>query len=297
MTASALAAELEVTARTIYRDLEALSAAGIPVYAESGPGGGCQLVEGYRTPLTGLSVDEAGALLILGVPGPLRDLGLEPPLQAAQRRVRAATRLPNVGVTVHLDMPRWFHAREDTSHLPVLAKSIGNRRRVRVTYAGGSGTEKRQRLGPLGIVNKAGAWYLVAELSGRVRVFRVARIGSVRVLEETFERPSDFDLVTFWEAWSADFETSRPRIDVVVRASPEAFDAMPEVFGEAVRPALSGASDPDADGWRQLVLTFEHEAAAVQRLAGFGGRIEIQSPETVRARLVETAAAILDRYQ
>lgn len=117
------------------------------------------------------------------------------------------------------------------------------------------------------------------------------------VLAVAFPRPSDFDLVTFWEAWSADFETSRPRVDVVVRASPEAVDAMPELFGEAVRRALSEASAPDADGWRQLVLTFEHEAAAVQRLAGFAGQVEIQSPEKVRTRLVETAAAILDRYR
>jgi predicted DNA-binding transcriptional regulator YafY len=296
MTASALAAELEVTVRTIYRDLEALGAAGIPVYAESGPGGGCQLVEGYRTPLTGLTNEEAAALLILGVPTALRDVGLGPPLQAAHRRLNDATRGPRTEVTVHLDMPRWFHATEETTHLPQLADGIRRRHRVAVTHSRDGQATKSRELQPLGIVNKAGAWYLVSSAGERVIVLRVARIRTVRVLDTTFRRPKSFDLVAFWGAWSTDFETSRPHIDVVVYASPDALATMPEVFGDAARQALRDASEPDASGWRHITLRFEHDAAAISRLAGFGSEVEIKSPPRHRAHIVDTATAILSRY-
>ena len=296
MTASALAAELEVTVRTIYRDLEALGAAGIPVYAESGPGGGCQLVEGYRTPLTGLTNDEAAALLILGVPTALRDVGLGPSLQAAHRRLNDATRGPRTEVTVHLDMPRWFHTTEETTHLPQLADSIRSRHRVAVTHSRDGRATTSRELQPLGIVNKAGAWYLVSDAAERVIVLRVARIRAIRVLETTFRRPKSFDLVAFWDAWSKDFETSRPRIEVVIHASPDALASMPEVFGDAAHPALGDASEQDARGWRHVTLRFEHDAAAISRLAGFGSEVEIKSPLRLRAHIIDTATAILNRY-
>ena len=296
MTAAALAAELEVTVRTIYRDMEALSSAGIPVYAEPGPGGGCQLLDGYRTPLTGLTSDEAAAMLVLGVPAPLRDLGLEAPLQGALQQVRAASRLPPTGATVHLDMPRWFHHREDTTHLPTLAASIADRTRVAIVYGTGERARKRREVAPLGIVNKAGVWYLVAQSAKRVNVYRVARIRTLRRLGSTFDRPHDFDLVPFWEAWSADFETTRPHILVIVRASPEAKSSMPEVFGDAVLPTLAAGGPDDPDGWSDVTLSFENEIAAAYRLAGFGGLIEVRFPDSVRTRLVATATETLRRH-
>lgn len=292
MTAAALATELEVSIRTIYRDLDALSAAGVPVYAEPGHGGGYQLLAGYRTPLTGLSAEEAAALLILGVPQPLRDLGLGPSMQAAHRRVRAAAGMAgDDGPHVHLDMPRWFHTQEATPHLPTLADAISRRRRLVITYR----DSRSHDLEPLGLVNKAGVWYLVAGLAAeRTAVFRVARITSVDVVDAAFERPAAFDLVAFWEARSADFEASRPRVEVMVRASPRALSVMPEVFGEAVRPGLEAAGAPDPAGWRRVTLTFESVEAAAHRLAGFGGLVEVEWPLGVRERLVATAQATLD---
>lgn len=296
-TAAVLAAELEVSVRTIYRDLEALSVAGIPVYTEAGPGGGCQLIEGYRTPLTGLTTDEAAALLILGVPAPLRDLGLEARLQSAHGRVRAASGLPIHDVTVHLDMPRWFHAREHTAHLPAIAANIETRRRLDLQYDGASGGSRHHRVDPIGIVNKAGVWYLVTRIAQRFIVFRIARIRSLTTLDETFDRPSDFDLAAYWDAWSAEFEASRPRAEVALRASPDAIAALPEIFGDAVQTALAAAGDPDRHGWRSLTLTFESEGAAVYRLAGFGGLIEVTSPDSIRARLLETATLTVALYR
>src|SRR4051812_24706192 len=160
VTAARLAEELEVSVRTIYRDIEALGNAGVPVFAEAGPGGGCQLLPGYRSPLDALSRDEVSALLILGVPAPLRELGLDAAVAAAQRRVQQAA-APRTSVPerlVHLDMPRWFHPREETPHLPALARAVQQRLVTHTSYGGDGARVRRRRLEPLGLVNKAGVW-------------------------------------------------------------------------------------------------------------------------------------------
>jgi predicted DNA-binding transcriptional regulator YafY len=192
---------------------------------------------------------------------------------------------------------------------------IGYRRGAR---DGDRGAESSRVIRPLGLVNKAGTWYVVAaeqareaggDAGGEERrtaggagggdpaVFRVGRVSSALVLPDPFTRPPDFDLAAFWSRWSASFMTSRPRLEVRVRASAEAIAVFPEVFGDAVRPALDAAPPADERGFRDVALTFEHEAAAVQRLAGFGGWVEVLSPPALRARLVTTARELLGRYQ
>jgi predicted DNA-binding transcriptional regulator YafY len=293
-TARALAAELGVSVRTVYRDLEALGAAGVPVVTEPGPGGGCRLMDGYRFPLRGLRPDEAEALLILGVPAALRELGLEAALTAAHRQIRVTAGLP-AATLVHLDMPRWFGGQEEVPCLRELALAVRQGRKLALTYRSGRGDGERRVVGPLGLVNKAGTWYLVAE-TGDVRVFRAGRVSGARVLPEAFERPAGFDLAAFWARWSAEFAASRPRLQVRVAASPQALAVFPEVFGLAVMPALEAAPPPDAGGWRVLTLSFEHEAAAVHRLAGFGDQVDVLDPPAVRARLLAVAREILGRY-
>jgi predicted DNA-binding transcriptional regulator YafY len=306
-TAQAIAAELEVSVRTVYRDLEALVAAGVPVLTESGPGGGCRLMEGYRFPLRGLSPDEAEALLILGVPGVLRELGLDAALDAAQRQIRVTAGGPDLisgAALVHLDMPRWFGSQEDVPCLRDLARALRSGRRLALGYRapGDVGDAEVRVVGPLGLVNKAGLWYLVAAPADRgddrpaVRVFRVARIASARPLAGPFERPAGFELAAFWRQWSAEFEASRPRLPVTLRASPRALAILGEVFGQAAGPALAAALPPDEHGWRVLTLSFEHERAAAHRLAGFGDQVEVLAPPSVRAGLVATARRILGRY-
>jgi predicted DNA-binding transcriptional regulator YafY len=333
MSAGGIAAELEVSVRTVYRDLAALSAAGVPVVAEPGPGGGCWLLEGYRFPLRGLSPAEAEALLVLGVPAALAELGLADALTAAHRKISVTAGLragegaagaagagaagalgAGVGAgagpaLVHLDMPRWFHGREDVPHLRTLAEALRQRRRVRLGYQRGVGGAGSTRVvDPLGLVNKAGIWYLVASAAGReaadggaaedvAAVYRAGRITAARVLPEPCDRPRDFDLAAFWDRWSASFVTSRPKVEVRVRAAPAALALFGEVFGDAVHAALDAAPPPDAQGCREVTLSFEHEAAAAHRLAGFGGTVEVLSPAAVRTRLVETARHILERYQ
>ncbi|MGH2364569.1 MAG: helix-turn-helix transcriptional regulator [Chloroflexota bacterium] len=295
MTALALATELEVSVRTVYRDLDALSTAGVPVFTETGPRGGCQLIEGYRAPLTGLSPEEASALLILGLPEPVQELGLGPALSAAHARVRGAMGSSSTAAPtrVHLDMPRWFHAREAVPHLPLLAEAVHGRLQVGMAY--GQGPERIVH--PLGLVNKSGVWYLVAVAdSESVRVYRVGRISAARLLNEQFQRPPGFDLPVFWRAWSAEFEASLPRIPVVLRVSPEAFTILPELFGDAAGPAMAAAGPPECDGSRTLTLTFEHEKAAAFRLAGFGDTVEVVSPGSVRNQIVAIAHGTIRRY-
>jgi predicted DNA-binding transcriptional regulator YafY len=137
---------------------------------------------------------------------------------------------------------------------------------------------------------------VAATRGSRVSVFRAGRIGAARILDEPFERPADFELAGFWDRWSAEFTTSRPRLPVRLRASPQALATFGEVFGDDARPALDAAEPPDEHGWRTLTLSFEHELAAAHRLAGFGGRVEVLSPPSVRALLAATAQGILDRY-
>ena len=305
VTAAALARELEVSVRTVYRDLAALSAAGVPVLTESGPGGGCALLDGYRFPLRGLRPEEAEALLILGVPSALGELGLDGAAAAAHRKIRvtAGQREPDGGgspALVHLDMPRWFRGNEQVPHLRTLAEALRRHRRLAIAYqpadsAGRSAATRK--VGPLGLVNKAGTWYLVATSSGgRVSVFRAGRIASATILDEPSDRPADFDLALFWDRWSAEFTTSRPRLPVRLRASPQALAAFGEIFGDDARPVLDAAGPPDELGWQAVTLSFEHELAAAYRLAGFGGLVEVLSPPSVRTLLVAAAQGILDRY-
>ena len=307
VTGRALAAELGVSVRTVYRDLEALGAAGVPVITESGPGGGCRLMDGYRFPLRGLRPDEAEALLILGVPAALRDLGLDRALSAAHRQIQVTSGA--VPGAVHLDMPRWFGSREEVPCLRDLAGALRLGRKLRLSYRHADGRQDQPRtVGPLGLVNKAGTWYLVAQPGdarvkaalagderGEPQVFRAGRIGGAVVLAEPFPRPPGFGLAEFWARWSAEFEASRPRIEVTLRASPGAQAAFAEVFGDAASLALA-AAPPGADGWRVVTLSFEHEVAAAYRLAGFGDQVEVLSPPPVRDRLIRTARQILTRY-
>src|SRR5690348_2521403 len=303
-TARALAGELGVSVRTVYRDLAALSAAGVPVVTEAGPGGGCRLMEGYRFPLRGLRPDEAEALLILGVPAVLHELGLAGALTTAHRQIRVTAGVGS-GALVHLDMPRWFGGQEEVPCLRDLARALRLGRKLAIRYP--PPDREPRVVGPLGLVNKAGTWYLVAHCiahsgagagsgAGDIRVFRAGRVSAAQGVAEPAERPAGFELAAFWARWSAEFEASRPRLEVRLASSPSALAAFGEVFGAAAAPALEAAEPPGPDGWRVLTLSFEHERAAVHRLAGFGDQVEILDPPSVRAELLATAREILGRY-
>lgn len=304
MTGARLADELEVSVRTIYRDIEALSGAGVPIYAEAGPGGGVRLVEGYRTRLTGLTAEEAEALALSGLPGAASELGLGTVLAAAQLKVDAAlppelrSRAVRMRERFHLDAPGWFAREELVPHLAVLSRCVWEERRVEVRYKKRDGEVKRL-LDPLGLVLKAGVWYLVA-LSGRtrsLRTFRVSRVLAVKELEVECVRPADFDLATHWEAAQGEFLGSRPTSPVVVRMPADLLWLVRYVQDPRhTAAAVATASPPDADGWVTLTLQFESTDMAGYELMRLGGDCEVLEPSALRAHMATRATQMVARY-
>src|SRR5580765_3967157 len=221
LTAAEIAERLEVSVRTVHRDVESLAAAGVPVEAVRGPAGGCRLPGGYRTRLTGLTADEAEALFAAGMPGPAAELGLGGELAAARLKVLAAMpqelqeRATRAQRLFHLDTRGWFRAEDRVPHLPALSSAVWSGCRVRIRYREGPRVVQRT-VDPLGLVLKGGAWYLVARRSAGMRVYRVSRVASVRPLAALFERPPQFELADFWEEWSRNFEQTLPRVQVTV---------------------------------------------------------------------------------
>src|SRR5438552_2065149 len=220
LTAAELAGQLEVSERTIQRDAEALAAAGVPVEAVRGPAGGYRLAGGYRTRLTGLTSAEAEALFV----GPAAELGLGRVFADARLKILAALppelqeRAERSARLFHLDTRGWFRGEDKTPHLPALASAVWRGRRLSARYREGAKVVRRT-LDPLGLVLKAGAWYLVAHRSAGMRVYRVSRFVSVRVRDDGFERPADFELASFWEDWSTRFERGLPKFDVRLRTT------------------------------------------------------------------------------
>jgi predicted DNA-binding transcriptional regulator YafY len=300
MSAPELAAELEVSVRTIYRDLEALSAAGVPVYSETGRHGGARLVDGYRTRLTGLTVDEADAVLLAGIPGPAAELGLGTVLAAAQLKVLAAlppelrSRATRVQERFHLDAPGWFHRAEETPHLATIAEALWGDRRVRVGYRRADGATVERTLDPLGLVLKAGTWYLVARPAdddAGVRTYRASRILAAEVLDEPFDRPGDFDLVEHWAASADHFEQGLYRLAARVRIRPQHLgDVRWTLDPDAEPPA------PDDGGWVEVDIFNERLDYLAVDLLRFGADVEVLEPPELRERVATTARAMAELY-
>jgi predicted DNA-binding transcriptional regulator YafY len=300
-TAAVLAGELEVSERTIHRDVDALSAAGVPIYAERGPHGGIQLIDGYRTRLTGLTGDEAEALFLSGLPGPAAELGLGTVVAAARLKILAAlpselrVRASRLVERFHLDAAGWFHASEEVPHLAALADAVWESRRLKITYGRGD-REIERSLEPLGLVLKAGVWYLVASSEGGVRTYRVSRIRSVVSTQEPVARPADFDLAAYWAESISAYEREAPRITVTIRLDPAVMGVLADaVGGQAVRQAETIPAD-DPDGWVHLRVTADWPEEVPARLIGLGGRAEILDPPEVRDRAIILARRMLERH-
>ena len=287
LTAAEIAGKLEVSIRTVHRDVESLAAAGVPVEALRGPAGGYRLAGGYRTRLTGLTADEAEALFAAGISGPAAELGLGGELAAARLKLLAALphelqeRATRASRLFHLDTRGWFRAEDRVPHLPALSAAVWRGCRVRLRYREGRRVVQRT-IDPLGLVLKGGAWYLVAHRSAGMRVYRVSRVASVKPLEDSFERPSEFELAAFWEEWSRNFEQTLPRVEVTVRVD------------EAVRRFLPGEPRIEADG--RTVVAFQHLGDAYRELLRFGSQVEVLEPAELRERVAETGREVAALY-
>ncbi len=302
LAAPDLARELEVSVRTIYRDVDALSAAGVPIYADRGPHGGIRLVEGYRTRLTGLTDDEAKALFLSGIPGPAAQLGFGTVVVAARLKVLAAlppelrARASRISERFHLDAPGWFQVPEEVPHLETLAEAVWEERRVDARYQRQDEVVSRV-LEPLGLVLKAGVWYVVARSEGQDRTYRVSRFVSAEILPERFERPPDFDVAGFWAESIAAYERELPRIEVVLRMRQDAVQRLAEVIGRRRAEQALAAATEEGDGSLRLTLTYEDLDEASGPILRLGGDVEVLAPEELRARVIETARGIAEAYE
>ncbi|TDC78392.1 YafY family transcriptional regulator [Micromonospora sp. KC606] len=303
MTAAELARELEVSERTVYRDVLALSAAGVPVYADQGRTGGYRLLGGYRTRLTGLTRDEAEALFLAGLPGPAGDMGRTEAVAAAELKILAA--LPpslrdapaRTGQRFHLDVPGWFRESPPPPRLAELARAVWSDRVVELRYRRGD-REVVRRVEPYGLVLKSGTWYLVGRVGAGMRTYRVDRVRDVTPVAETFARTETFDLGGYWREQAEAFLRTMLRERITVRLSPAGLRALrwaadaPLVYDEA----LAAAGEPDGRGWVVTRLPVESADVAYDLVLRLGPEVEVLDPPELRQRLADAARRLGELY-
>lgn len=288
LTAVELAERLEVSERTVQRDAQALAAAGVPIVSVRGPAGGYRLDRGYRTKLTGLDAAEAEALFV----GPAAELGLGRELAAARLKLLASLpaelqeRAGRAARLFHVDTRGWFREEDRVPHLPVIAGALWRGRRLDIRYREGPAVVSR-RLHPLGLILKAGVWYLLAQRRGEERVYRVSRIVSARERAEPCTRPADFDLAAAWASRSEAFERSqrsRPQIEVTVRVPRSQVRYL-----RAARVAEDGEQPT-------VIAQFDGLDHAFRSLLSYGAQAEVLAPKALRERIAAAAAETVSLY-
>lgn len=304
MTAQQLAGELGVSVRTVYRDVEALGAAGVPLYGDAGHAGGYQLLGGYRTRLTGLTAAEAEALFLSGLPGPAAELGLGSVLAAATLKLRAS--LPaslrenadRLTERFYLDAPGWYRRPEDVPHLPAVASAVWDRQVIQVTYRRWKEpAEVARRLEPHGLVLKGGIWYVVARCDGAMRTYRVDQIVAATPCGCGFTAEPGFELVGYWQSYLAEFHRQLYTGHAVIRLSADGVRRMRQLLSTAAVTAVQTAGTADADGWVQARVPIESAAHALADFLRLGADLEILEPAELRdqaARTIRAMAAIYD---
>jgi predicted DNA-binding transcriptional regulator YafY len=297
VSAQALAEALEVSVRTIHRDVDELSASGVPIWADRGRLGGFQLQPGWRTRVDGLTAPEAQAMFLGGLPGPAAELGLGEAMASAQLKLLAA--LPDgwrddarrVSARFHLDPIDWYRGPSATDHLPAIAQAVWGERRIAMRYESWKG-EVSRRVDPMGLVLKAGIWYLAAQVGMGVRTYRLSNILDLEVTDEVFERPPEFDLAAWWQASTKRFEKALAVDTAQLRVSTSGMKALRDLGAAVAQAAEASASEPDETGWRRVTIPIEsvgHAAAQVLRL---GVQAEVLKPAALRREVRERASAI-----
>ncbi|MFF4879848.1 helix-turn-helix transcriptional regulator [Micromonospora sp. NPDC000668] len=304
LTAAQLAERLAVSPRTIYRDVESLHAAGIPLYGEAGHAGGYQLVDGWRTRLTGLTAEEADRLFLAGLPGPADELGYGDVVAALQLKLHAALPAPlrdratQLQQRFHLDTPGWYADGDASPELARTAEAVWRQHRIEVRYRSWSG-EVTRVLEPYGLVLKGGRWYVVADRPGRgaPATYRVNQILALTPLAEEFDRPDDFDLPAWWRAHVVQFRARLHRDEATVRLSPAGRARLREIGSDPVVAAVdASAGPPDAQGWVTAALPIESLTHAHGDLLRLGADVEVLTPVALREQLAATAAGLAALY-
>lgn len=298
-TAGELADVCEVSVRTIYRDVDALGASGIPIYSERGSSGGYRLLDGYRIRLNGLSAAEAETLLLVGLAQQAADLGLGTTVAATRSKLLSALPADTVRqvekLRFHLDATAWFDEAEAAPHLPLVASAVRHERPIRMVYQGRKGGSTR-RVEPLGLVLKGGIWYLVAQADDGPRTFRVSRMSNVELLDGSFPYPDGFELAAYWaentKRYEADIHPNRAHL----RLSPAGIAMMDEILPSAVRAGIVIAEEADAHGWRRISFSTGSIADATTDVLRFGLEAEVEGPAELRAHVAVVARELASRY-
>ena len=300
LRAEELASELEVSARTIYRDIDALSASGVPVYADGGPGGGYSLLEGYRTELTGLSAEETEALLMLSLPGPLADLSISKKLKTAVLKVASAAPSglaeseARMRQRLYLDPVSWFSPGEEPRFLDELQNCAWSDRKAWMEYSDKKSAKSGREICPYALVAKAAIWYLVADTEKGMRVFRVSRMRSVTPLDARFERDEDFNLRDFWEEWSGKFIESLHGYHSTMSVSSEGEGVACGLLAGAAESLRAATAE---DGWKRIDVTFANEHEALWQILQLGTLVRVESPSSLREAVRDAALGIAGLYQ
>ena len=299
LTAAEMAETLEVSERTILRDIDQLSAAGIPVIADRGRAGGFRLTDGFRTQLTGLTENEAETLFLAGLPGPAAELGVSDLVSMARTKLMAAlpagARAERMASRFHLDASGWFHASDQVAYLPAIARAVWNARYLEFKY--GEATNRYQRkVGPLGLVLKAGIWYLVAQKGAAYRTYRVGRMSDVEPLDEAYARPASFDLAAYWTRSSREYELATYGGTAIIKLSPRGMQ-LAELLGSYVAEAIAKtAGKPDKRGWVKCTIPVETSEHGVRDLLRLGADVEVIAPESARMAIVKALKEAMAQY-
>jgi len=307
LTAQQLADTLEVSVRTVYRDIESLSEAGVPVYGDAGPDGGYQLLGGYRTRLNGLTAAEAQALSLAGMPRAAAELGLGTVLATAQLKLQAALpaelrdRTDAISERFLLDAPGWYHDGDSSPYLSAVADAVWHQRRIEIRYRRWTApTDVTRTLDPHGIVLKAGKWYLVARDAADTAAMRTYRVNHILALTDTgeqFGRAGGFDLAVFWASSVAGFRAGLWQGEARIRLSQAGRDRMSEIMSPAVISAAEAtASAADEHGWVTAVVPIESLIHAHQDFLRLGADVEVLEPDELRLRLAQTARSLAAIY-
>lgn len=301
MSAESLAQELEVSVRTVYRDIDQLTLAGVPVYADIGRNGGFALLDGWRTRLTGLTAPEARALFLSGLPGPAGELGLGDEVAAAELKLLAAlpadwqSEATRMSSRFHLDPKGWFSSGPRPEYLKAVAEAVWSERRITIRYDSWTQISERT-VEPLGLVLKGGIWYLVAQRETGLRTYRMSQILSLVPLDEHFTRPADFDLPKHWRDSTASFEREIYIGTAKVRATKRGIARLKDISQRVKDEIEAQALDFDAEGFATLLVPIEEETWAAREMTRVGAEVIVLEPATLRERMADIARRLASFY-
>ncbi|CAG9623229.1 helix-turn-helix transcriptional regulator [Sutcliffiella rhizosphaerae] len=298
LTVKELASEVEVSERTILRDMDSLSLAGIPVVSERGKNGGWRLLDNFRSKLSGLTKDEMTSLFLMPSDELLEDLGLDV-LDVRQKLLAA---IPNLyrneaeamGERIYIDTSTWRNSKEKSQALQKVQKALWENRKLSIEYQQPDGELKERLVEPLGLVAQGNKWYLVASREGNMRNYRVSRIQAVRLNDEYFERPEGFHLAAYWLQSKRDFIQSLPSYGVQVEMDPTIINRI-MFTGKFVQ--VMDRQSPNENQWVPATLQFNDYQEAIQFVLGFSDKIKVISPEDLPNRIVSSAKAVINFYE